>query len=149
MLRFMSPAAPDYVISTDPERLDLDWIHDRLSTDTYWASGRTRQRVAESIAHSRCYGMYAPDGGQVAFARIVTDFTAIAWLGDVYVDRSVRGNGLSKQLLWHIMDEVRSWKVRRVVLATNGADGLYRQLDFTDMSEDSSDWMQVKWPDHV
>src|SRR5881409_1509070 len=73
----------EYTISTDPRRLDLDLIHDFLSTRSYWAAGRSRERVVCSIEHSLPFGLYHPSG-QVGFARVVTDhvvlpFPASSW----------------------------------------------------------------------
>src|SRR5690606_30458471 len=121
----------------------------RLSTDTYWAPRRPRKRVAQAISHSHCYGIYSPDDGrQVGFARLITDYTVFAWLGDVYLDRSVRGLGLSKLLLSRIMADVRDWRLRRVVLSTADAAELYRRYGFDDMSAEEDDWLQVIWPDN-
>lgn len=145
----MALSVSDYEISTNPDRLDIDWIHERLSTDTYWAPGRPRERVAEAVRHSRCYGVYAPDGPQVGFARLVTDYTVIAWLGDVYLERRVRGIGLSKLLLDRIMADARQWRLRRMVLSTADAAGLYRKYGFADMAEDDDDWMQIVWPENL
>ncbi|MGH8792028.1 MAG: GNAT family N-acetyltransferase [Stackebrandtia sp.] len=145
----MPSAASDYVVSTDPSRLDLDWIHDRLSTDAYWAAGRSRERMERAAADSHCYGVYAPEGGQVGFARLVTDRTTFAWLSDVYVDRSVRGMGLSKALMARIMDDVKEWKLRRVVLATDDAAELYRKFGFVELGDEPFTFMSARWPDNV
>ena len=145
----MALSASDYEISTDPDRLDIDWIHDRLSTDPYWAPGRPRERVAQAVQHSRCYGVYAPDGPQVGFARLITDYTVIAWLGDVYLERRVRGIGLAKLLMDQIMADTRQWRLRRVVLSTADAAELYRKYGFADMNEeDDDDWLQIVWPEN-
>lgn len=141
--------AEGFAISTDPERLDLDWIHRCLSTDTYWAPGRPRERVASALEHSICYGLYHPDGHQVGFARLVTDRTVFAWLGDVYIDRSMRGRGLSKFLVERIMADVEAMKVRRIILSTDDADGLYRKFGFTDLDREETVWLHRHWPDHV
>jgi GNAT superfamily N-acetyltransferase len=145
----MTLSAPDYEISTDPNRLDLDWIHERLSTDTYWAPGRPKERVAQALQRSHCYGVYAPDGPQVGFARLVTDYTVVAWLGDVYLERRVRGIGLAKLLMDRIMADAKQWRLRRVVLSTADAVGLYRKYGFVDMAEDDDDWLQVVWPENL
>lgn len=84
-----------YELSTDPERLDIDRVHTWLSTDAYWALGRTRETTVRAIARSVVFGVYRPtDQAQVAFGRAVTDETTIAWLCDVYVDPAQRGRGL-------------------------------------------------------
>ncbi|SDD76108.1 GNAT family N-acetyltransferase [Glycomyces harbinensis] len=140
--------ADEYVISTDPERLDLDWVHRVLSTDTYWAPGRPKERVAQALEHSVCYGLYEAGDRQVGFARLVTDRTVFAWLGDVYIDRSVRGRGLSKRLIEQVVADVEDMQLRRIILSTDDADGLYRKFGFTDLDREETVWLQRLWPDH-
>ncbi|MFB9660996.1 GNAT family N-acetyltransferase [Glycomyces mayteni] len=132
-----------YEISTDPDRLDRDWVHRVISTDTYWAEGRTREDMDHAIAHSLVYGVYGP-GGQVAFGRLVTDRTYFAWLSDVFVDRSVRGQGISKLLMNRIVADAEEMGVKRVVLATADAQGLYRQFGFEEIA-DGYKWMYRVW----
>ncbi|MEV3938987.1 GNAT family N-acetyltransferase [Glycomyces sp. NPDC049804] len=135
----------EYTISSDPDRLDREWIHKVISTDTYWAVGRTRERSDLAIDHSLPYGVYAADGRQVAFARLVTDHAYFGWLSDVYVDREVRGQGLSKRLMAHIVAEAERLGLKRVVLATGDAQGLYRQFGFDEIDDEYS-WMYRVWP---
>src|ERR1700721_4891794 len=87
----------DFIISTDRERLDLDVVHGFL-TNSYWAKGIPRKTVESSIEHSLCFGIYE-GGAQVGFARVISDFATMAYLGDVFVLESHRGRGLSKWLL--------------------------------------------------
>src|SRR5439155_1122793 len=95
----------EYTISTDPRRLDLDLIHDFLS-GSYWAAGRSRERVACSIEHSLPFGLYHP-GGQVGFGRVVTDYVVIAYLADVFVLEAHRGKGLGGWLVETALGETR------------------------------------------
>jgi GNAT superfamily N-acetyltransferase len=88
----------EFVISTDPARLDLEMIHEFL-TNCYWARGIPRETVARSIEHSLCFGVYDGNGAQVGFARVISDFATIAYLGDVFVLESHRGRGLSKWMM--------------------------------------------------
>src|ERR1700730_14360548 len=74
----------EFLISTRRERLDLDVIHGFL-TNCYWAKGIPREVVARSIAHALCFGIYDREGAQIGFARVITDFAAIAYVGDVFV----------------------------------------------------------------
>lgn len=136
-----------FEISTDRAALDLDWLHDRLSTDTYWAIGRTRERVERAVANAVPYGVFL-EGAQVAFARLVTDKTTFAWLSDVYVDRSVRGRGVSKLLMDRIMSDVDEWGLRRMVLATGDAHELYRRYGF-DAHPKPEQWMEKVWPENA
>src|ERR1700689_2543451 len=88
----------EFLISTDRARLDLDVIHGFL-TNCYWAKGVPREVVARSIEHSLCFGVYDGSGAQVAFARVISDFATIAYVGDVFVLESHRGRGLGKWLM--------------------------------------------------
>jgi GNAT superfamily N-acetyltransferase len=134
-----------YTISSDPDRLDREWIHKVISTDTYWAMGRTRERSDLAIDHSLPFGLYDGDGRQLAFARLVTDHAYFGWLSDVYVDREARGQGVSKRLMAHILEEAERMGLKRVLLATADAQGLYRQFGFDEIDDDYS-WMYKVWP---
>ncbi|GIG63841.1 GNAT family N-acetyltransferase [Phytomonospora endophytica] len=136
-----------FEISTDPARLDLDWLHERLSTDTYWATGRSRERMLRTIENSVPYGVFAADGTQVAFARLVTDRATFAWLSDVYVDRSTRGSGVGKLLMERIMADVETFGLRRMVLATDDAHELYRRYGFEAHPKPEM-WMERRWEDN-
>jgi N-acetylglutamate synthase-like GNAT family acetyltransferase len=135
----------EYTISSDPDRLDREWIHKVISTDTYWAVGRTRERMDLAIEHSVPYGLYDASGRQLAFARLVTDRTYFGWLSDVFVDREARGRGLSKRLVGRVMEDAEEMGLRRVLLATGDAQGLYEQFGFGNIEDDYS-WMYRVWP---
>lgn len=124
---------PDgYQLSTDPDRIDLDLVHRWLSTDAYWALGRDRETVARAFAGSVGFGVYRPgDGRQVAVARVVTDRATFAWLCDVYVDPAERGRGLGTWLAGAARDHLAELGVRRIVLATADAHGVYAKVGFT------------------
>ncbi len=129
----------EFVISTDRGRLDLDVIHGFL-TNCYWAKGIPREVVARSIEHSLCFGVYDGSGAQVGFARVISDFATVAYLGDVFVLESHRGRGLSKWLMecimqhpalqnlrrWILTDSRRARSVRAVwIYAGEGAGAIY------------------------
>lgn len=133
-----------YEISTDPDRLDREWVHRVISTDTYWAEGRTREDMDRAIEFSLPYGVYDGSGRQVAFARLVTDRMYFAWLSDVFVDRSERGRGVSKLLMARIVADAEAMGLRRVLLATADAQGLYKQFGFDEIDDDYS-WMYRVW----
>lgn len=124
----------DYLVSTDRARLDLDVIHGFL-TNCYWAKGIPREVVARSIEHSLCFGIYDETSGkrpaQVGFARVISDFATIAYLGDVFVLESHRGRGLSKWMMEVIMRHPALQGLRRWILLTRDAHGLYQQSGFT------------------
>src|SRR3546814_20655299 len=84
-------------ISTDPSAVDLAWLHHRLSTDAYWALGRSRERVERLVENSLPYSVFR-DGSQIAFARLVTERTTFAWPAAVYVDSPQRGPGVGTQI---------------------------------------------------
>jgi GNAT superfamily N-acetyltransferase len=133
----------DYEISTDPGRLDIDRVHHWLSTDAYWALGRPRDTVVRAISGSLAFGVYRPiDREQVAFARVVTDGTTFAWLCDVYVDPDERGRGIGRWLVAAIRDELAGRGVRRILLATADAHGVYVPLGFNPIAEPDR-WMEL------
>lgn len=122
----------DYVVSTDPARLDLDLIHRSLSTQAYWAIGRSRETVERAWANSLPFGIYQEDR-QLGFARVVTDYATFAWLADVFVLPEFRGRGLSKLLLQIIFAHPELQGLRRWVLATKDAQGLYQRFGFQEL----------------
>jgi GNAT superfamily N-acetyltransferase len=116
-------------IDTDPARLRLDVIHGFLST-SYWAAGIPPDVVRRSIEGSLCFGVY--DGAtQVGFARAVTDYATFAYLADVFIVDSHRGCGLSKRLLEAVFAHPRLQGLRRWLLVTRDAHGLYARYGFT------------------
>ena len=116
----------DLLISTDQARLDLDVIHNFL-TNSYWAKGIPREVVVRSIQHALCFGVYQSDG-QVGFARVISDFATIAYVGDVFVVESHRGRGLGKWLMECIAQHPALQNLRRWILTTRDAHGLYSQF---------------------
>jgi GNAT superfamily N-acetyltransferase len=117
-----------FTISTDRERLDRAAIHAFL-TGSYWARGIPRETVDRSIDNSLCFGVYEGKP-QVGFARVITDFATFAYLGDVFVLESHRGQGLSKWLVEVIMSLPELQGLRRWSLATRDAHGLYERFGF-------------------
>lgn len=134
---------PEYELSTDPGRIDVDRVHDWLANDAYWALGRPREVIERAIAGSLVFGAYrCADGAQVAFARAITDRATFAWLCDVYVDRAARGNGLGTWLVSAVRDHLAALGVRRVLLATLDAHGVYTKLGWTPLA-DPERWMEL------
>jgi GNAT superfamily N-acetyltransferase len=133
----MSQAAPqlvivereDYTVSNDPARLDVDAIHAYLTT-SYWAKGIPRATVARSLQHSTGYGLYAPDGAQVGFTRVITDWTTFAYFCDVYVLDAHRGRGLGVWLMEIALAQPELQGIRRLSLTTRDAHGLYEKFGF-------------------
>lgn len=116
------------IISDDKNKLDVELIHKFLTT-SYWAEGRTLEEVKSSIEHSICFGIYKDDK-QIGFARIVTDYTIIAYLMDVFILEEFRGKGYSKLLLQRIFDDARFKRVKKLMLATKDAHSLYAEFGF-------------------
>lgn len=119
----------DYAIRTDASRFDLDAIHAYL-TQSYWSPGIPRDTVARAIANSLCFGVFHA-GKQVGFARMVTDRATFAYLADVYVLEAHRGKGVAKKLMGAILAHPDLQGLRRMLLATRDAHGLYAQYGFT------------------
>jgi GNAT superfamily N-acetyltransferase len=130
----------DYTISTDPARLDPDAIHGYL-VRSYWAAGRPREQVVRSLAHSLCFGLYAASA-QVGLARVITDYATFAYLCDVFVLEEHRGRGLGVWLIGAVADHPDLRGLRRFMLATNDAHGLYAKHGFTAIRE-SEKWMEL------
>jgi len=120
----------EFVISTDRERLSLDVVHGFL-TNCYWAKGIPREVVSRSIEHALCFGIYDGEGAQVGFARVISDFATIAYVGDVFVLETHRGRGLGKWLMQCITQHPALQNLRRWILTTRDAHGLYSQVGFT------------------
>ncbi|GGO51360.1 N-acetyltransferase [Streptomyces lasiicapitis] len=135
-------AFPDgYELSTDPARLDPARIHAWMSTDAYWAVGRTREKQDAAIAGSLNFGVYEEASrAQVAYARVVTDHATFAYLCDVYVDRSVRGKGLGTALAGAVRDHLAPYGLRRILLATGDAHEVYEKVGFA-VLENPGQWM--------
>ncbi|MGO4881168.1 MAG: GNAT family N-acetyltransferase [Bryobacteraceae bacterium] len=123
----------EYSISTDPARLDIALIHEYLSGSAYWAIGRPLDVVRRSIENSLSFGVYKGNL-QIGFARVVTDYATFAWLADVFVLPEFRGQGLGKWLIEVVGGHPRLQGLRRWILATKDAHGLYAQYGFTPMS---------------
>jgi len=127
------------LISTDPQKLDLDAICDMLSR-AYWAKRRSRELIARTLQHSLVFGVY--DGvRQVGLARIISDYSTFAWLCDVFILEEYRGRDLGKWLIETVLAHPDLQGLRRFLLATNDAHGLYAQYGFTPLSNPES-WME-------
>ena len=137
----------DYRISTDPERLDLDAIHAYLRR-SYWAEEIPKEIVARSLRGSLCFGLYQqqhPQGPQVGFARVISDRATFAYLCDVYVLEEHRGQGLSKWLMEAVQSHPELQGLRRFVLATRDAHGLYTQFGFTPLTSPET-FLEIRRP---
>jgi len=127
-----------YEIATDPSRIDLALVHQWLSTDAFWALGRSRETVEQAARASLNFGIYDPTGAQVAYARVVTDQATFAWLCDVYVAPPHRGRGLGTWLAAAVRDHLAPFKLKRVLLATLDAHGVYAKAGFVPFPDPDS-----------
>ncbi len=137
-------APPHYEISTDRSRLDVGLIHDFLRS-SYWAQGIPRAVVERSIQHSLCFGAFL-GGRQVGFARVISDFASIAYVADVFVVPEHRGRGISKLLMRAIIEHPDLQGLRRILLATRDAHGLYAQFGFEPLTHPEA-FMTLHKPD--
>ncbi|MFE2571370.1 GNAT family N-acetyltransferase [Streptomyces mirabilis] len=119
-----------YELSTDPDRLDVELVHRWLSTDAFWALGRARETVEESVRGSLNFAIYDASGDQAAYARVVTDRATFAWLCDVYVAPAHRGKGLGTWLATAVRDHLAPYRLKRVLLATLDAHKVYAKAGF-------------------
>ena len=134
-----------YTISTDRARLDLAAIHEFLSQRSYWAQGRPLEVMRTAIEHSLCFGVY--DGTrQVGFARVVTDYATFAWLCDVFILESHRGQGLGKWMIETVAAHPDLQGKRLLILATRDAHELYRRYGGFQPLDAPERWMIKRTP---
>jgi GNAT superfamily N-acetyltransferase len=120
----------------DAARIDVDVVHGFLRT-SYWAAGIPRELVARAVDGSLNVGGYDASGAQVAYARAVTDRATFAWIADVFVLESRRGLGLGKFVVSTLLEHPELQGLRRLMLATADAHGLYRSYGFNDVADPS------------
>jgi GNAT superfamily N-acetyltransferase len=130
-----------YEVSADPARIDAALVHGWLSQDSYWAQGRPREKHDAAMAGSLNFGVYdTASGAQCGYARVVTDRATFAWLCDVYIAREARGKGLGTALATAVRDHLSPYGLRRIMLATADAHGVYAKVGFTPLAEPGT-WM--------
>lgn len=122
----------DYEFSSEHSRVDVGIVHRWLSEESYWAKGVPFKIVERALKNSLCFTIHHSSDGQVAFARVITDNATFAYLADVFVLPAHRGKGLSKHLMKKIMIHADLQGLRRWMLATRDAHGLYAQFGFVD-----------------
>ena len=129
---------PDWFVSLDPARIQLDVVHGWLHT-CYWSPGVRRDVVERAFSNSLVAGAYR-DGRQVGVARVVTDQATFAWLCDVFVDETARGQGIATAMVKTLLEDARLQTLRRWCLGTRDAHAVYRPLGFETV--DPRIWMQ-------
>ena len=134
----------EYEISTDPARIDIDVVHGYLRR-SYWAEDIPREVVARAVSNSLNFGLYAA-GGQVGFARVITDHATYAYIADVFVLEEHRGRKLAVWLMECVAAHPRLQGLRRWSLGTADAHKLYEKSGFTSMANPER-WMEKAYPD--
>ena len=123
-----------YCLSANPSRVAVEVIHQWLSTEAYWAAGRSLDDVVTSISQSNLYVVVSPEGEAVACARMVTDQVNFGWVCDVFVDAAYRGRGIGTWMVGEVVDHWLARGVRRVLLATRDAHEVYARVGFTPLA---------------
>ncbi|WP_437332970.1 GNAT family N-acetyltransferase [Sorangium sp. So ce394] len=138
------PASEELVISSDKSRLDRALIHAVLAS-AYWSKGIPREVVERAIEGSLCFGAYK-GGAQIGFARVITDHATFAYLADVFIVEAEQRKGYGKALMAHVSEALGQLRLRRTLLATADAHGLYRQFGFAPL-EKPDRFMEINIPD--
>lgn len=140
-------AAQGFSVSNDPALLDIATIHTYLSHESYWAKGIPYETVERSVRNSYCFGVYH-NARQIGFARVVTDKATFAYLADVFILPEFRGRGLSKWLIAVIHNDPSLQGLRRWLLATRDAHGLYASFGWQPIPPEQFErFMQMHHPD--
>ena len=122
--------------------MDLNFIHDYLCNQSYWAKERSLDLVKRSMDNSLCFGLFQ-DGRQVGFGRVATDYVVFAWLMDLFIDPDYRGQGLGKMLVKQIVEYPELQQVNGIGLRTEDAHQLYEEFGFERISRPET-WMLRK-----
>lgn len=130
----------EFFVTTERERISVDTVYRFLTSEAYWSKGIPRATVERSLDNSLCFSLFR-GGDQIGFARVISDHATIAYLGDVFVLAEYRGRGLSKWLMKCVMSHPELQGLRRWILLTGDAHGLYAQSGFTSLTEPEL-WMQ-------
>ena len=139
MTQLMEIHRDQFTISTDSSRLDMNAVYDFLSR-SYWAKTRPRERTDKAFANSLVFGLYE-NNKQIGMGRVVTDSAIVAYLCDVFIHENFRGHGLGKWLVQSMLEHPDLKHIRRWLLATDDAHGLYQQFGFGPLTEVEK-WMQ-------
>jgi GNAT superfamily N-acetyltransferase len=139
MANFLEVHRDRYTISTDPARLDIDAVADMLSR-AYWALARSRANLERALHNSLVFGLYE-ETHQIGLARVVTDYGVFAYLCDVLIHEDYRGRGLGTWLLETVHTHPDLQDLRRWVLATRDAHGLYSKFNWTALNHPER-WME-------
>lgn len=134
--KYYQAETDDYLVSTDSSLLDVDVIYNYLSKESYWAQNIPKPIVEKAINNSLCFGLF-DQNKQIGFARLITDKATFAYLADVFILEAYRKKGLSKWLMETIHAHPELQGLRRWMLGTRDAHGLYEQFGWTVLDEDT------------
>ena len=123
----------DFLVSSDPKKLDLRFVHDWLTNESYWSRDIPFEVLQRLVKNSLCFGVYHESGKQVGFGWVVTDYTTFGWLTDVFIIKDYRGLGLSVLLMEFMLNHPELQILRRWLLGTDLAHGLYRKFGFKNL----------------
>jgi N-acetylglutamate synthase-like GNAT family acetyltransferase len=134
----------DYTITTDKSKLDLSFIHNFLSREAYWSKNIPFEVVQAAINNSLNFGVFYKDR-QIGYARVITDYATIAYLGDVFIIPEFRGQGLSKWMMEKVMHHANLQGLRRWILLTRDAHELYKKYGWSEIASPQR-WMEKHDP---
>jgi GNAT superfamily N-acetyltransferase len=132
-------------VSTDPDDVDVDAVAAFLHDEAYWSLGRPRDVVERSLAASRTFTLVDDEGTMLAFARVVTDGATFGWICDLFVVEAHRGRGLGHRLVEAVVADPELAAVKRLLLATADAHGVYADAGFTPLIQPER-WMERPGP---
>lgn len=138
-------AFDNFIITTDKSKMDIFAIHDFLSKHSGWSANIPFESVQTSIDNSLNFGLFH-NNKQIGFARVISDFSTIAYLGDIYVLEDYRGQGLSKKLMDIVIRHPNLQGLRRWILLTSTADWLYEKYGFNKLPKPEI-YMELYNPD--
>ena len=133
-------------ITNKLSEMDFDGIHEFIR-HSYWAKGMPATTLKKALENSLCFAVIDQEGHQRAFARLITDHATFAYLADVFVAEAYRGQGISKWLIEAVLSHSSAQGLRRILLATEDAHGLYQQFGFNEVTvEEARTLMQIRDP---
>lgn len=125
----------DYLLSSDPQKIDIAWVHGQISEHSYWAQGQTLEMTERSLAASMTFGIYYQQHQQVGFGRLITDYSRFAYLCDVMIDATNRGKGLGRWFAASIVHHPELKTIKRWMLATDDAHDVYRRAGWKPVAQ--------------
>jgi N-acetylglutamate synthase-like GNAT family acetyltransferase len=133
-MKIITVTKNDFTITTDKIKLNLNVIHNFLANESSWSKNIPFEKVKSCIENSLNFGLFHKEN-QIGYARVISDYTTIAYLGDVFVVSNYRGQGLSKWLMEQVMAHPNLQGLRRWVLCTADAHELYKKYGWTSLAK--------------